>query len=328
MTRTIDWLILLPVLAASACATTDAPRVPPPADPTGPPVSSYRVPADGPKGMVHVVSLGRETLPAATGQPRVYLHLRLAAVNGSDDQSWMLDPREQLLTDGQRTLPPAFSESSTGTPVVQLARATRGFLDLYYPVLTSSGPEPARVTLAWRLRRGEQMVALSTDFERGLEHSSGYAYYRPADEAHLATGMGSGSWWWSDYYFWHDDRGWWPYRQRDLYRRYPHHRQQWHAERERQSGPDQGGLATSARHDSPDSWRGVPRETPRRDFNADGTSGWRGSPPEQPSVSNNAVSDPPPSPSTSDNSGSSAGASSSSSSAGDGKSSWRGGSGP
>jgi hypothetical protein len=319
MRKTTAWPLSLLVLAASACATAAPSTVPPPSDEIGPPVSSYSVPAEAPRGMVHVMSLGRETLPVATGQPRVYLHLRLAAVNGSDDQTWTLDPREQLLADGDRTWAPAFCDSSTGAPVVQLGRASRGFLDLYYPMLTSQGKRPPQVSLSWRLRRGPQMFAQATEFERSPERADGYVYYQPADQAHLFASRGSESWWWSDYYFWHDDARWWPVRQSDFSRRYPHHRQEWQAERERQRAQSQGDLATSSRADSSDYWRGIKREG-SSDFTPDGTSSWRGSPPAQ-TVSSSPVTD-----SSTGSSGSSSG--NNGGGAGDGKSSWRGGSGP
>ena len=327
--RSIGWLGLgCATLLAAGCAGGLASGVPPESDNIGPPVSSYGVPAKAPRGRVHVVSLGRETLPTGTGQPRIYLHLRLAAVNSSDDRLWILDPREQLLgdgADGNRQLAPAFSQSSTLEPAMKLARAERGVLDLYYPMLTSKGKEPARVTLAWRLRRGDQMIAQATDFDRSVERGPGYAYYQAADQAHLATESGSEAWWWSDYYFWHDDNCWWPYRQTDFFRRFPDHRRQWQAERERLHERERGSSDLASRSSgSGESWRGSSSSV-RSDFNSDGTSAWRGTPREETVSSTRASVSSASEPSSSSSGG---GSSSSSGGGSDGKSSWRGGSGP
>jgi hypothetical protein len=295
------------VLVAMGCAhQTDV--VPPLPAEIGPPVSSYGIPAEGPRGTVHLVSLGREVLPTASGEARVYLHLRLAAINGSDDQTWILDPREQLLRDGAQILAPAFAESSTGEPRATLGRGARGFLDLYYAMVTPAGKEPARVSLAWRVRRGDQLFAQATDFERSGP-DAGYAYYQPNDREHVAFDKGTGSWWWSDYYFWHDDRVWWPYQQAAFSRRYPRHREQWvaarqahqreYAERQAVSQPNDGGY-----------WRGIGQNLSQTTVD---NSNWRGVP-ERPSVASSPVVD-----SSSGTSGTSGG---------DGKSSWRGGSGP
>jgi hypothetical protein len=299
-------------VAAAGCAHDTKADVPELPLEVGPPVSTYRIPADQPRGTLHLISLGREVLPTATGQPRVFLHLRLAAVNGSDDQSWILDPREQLLRDGDQTLAPTFSEGSTGQPLVTLPRGSRGFLDLYYPMLTSAGKEPERVALAWRLRRGDQLFARATEFERS-HHDVGYAYYQPADQEHLTTAMGSRSWWWNDYYFWHDDRGWWPYQQSAFSRRYPHHREQWSAEREQRRERAEREAAIQSTDRTNVGWRGVPMDRTGNESARSETSSWRGTPVTE-SVSSSQVTD--------------SSTSSSGSSGGDGKSSWRGGTGP
>jgi hypothetical protein len=304
-------LILAGTAGLGGCAHGSDSEPPPPGD-VGPPVSSYRIPAEGPRGMIHLVSLGRLALPAGTGQPRIYLHLRLAAVNGSDDRSWIFDPREQLLRDGDRALPPSFAQGSTGQPALVLARGARGFLDLYYPVLTPTGQEPARVALAWRLRRGNQLIAQATEFQRSTG-DAGHTEYQPADGDHLALGMGSASWWWNDYYFWHDSRGWWPYPQAAFSRRYPHHRERWEAQRQQRQQQEERDAALVTRNDAGVYWRGL-RGTEGPDAVIPETSSWRGTPSN--TTNSSAVSD---STSQSGGAGNAGG--------GDGKSSWRGGSG-
>jgi hypothetical protein len=307
-------LLLVTSLSAACAHGSEAPPLP---NDVGPPVSIYPILAPTPRGMVHVISLGREMLASDPQHPRSYLHLRLAAVNGSDDQTWSFDPREQVVHDGDRMVPPAFSESSTGQPVVTLGRGARGFLDLYYPTLAPAGKEPARIALAWRLRRGSEhqtMVAANTEFSRVPDESSS-AVYQPADEEHLVAGLGSRSWWWNDYYFWNDQRGWHPYRQSDFHRRYPNHQAQWDAERRRQATAE-SELVT--RNTDGIYWRG-PRGDVGNTVSSPSveTSSWRGTPPSE-SVSSSPISTPT-------SSGSSAAPSGG---GGDGKSSWRGGSGP
>jgi hypothetical protein len=299
------------VLGTVGCAHQSPNDIAPPLPAEiGPPVSSYRIPADGARGTVHLISLGREVLPTGTGQPRVYLHLRLAAINGSDDETWLLDPREQLLHDGTATLAPAFAESSTGEATAILARGARGFLDLYYPMFTPAGKEPARVSLGWRLRRGDQLFAQATDFERSHQQD-GYAYYQPADREHVAFGKGTASWWWSDYYFWHDDHGWWPYQRAAFARRYPRHREQWTAAEQAQlrARAEYAERQAVSQRDDGVYWRGIRRDLSQA---SDDSTNWRGVP-ERPTVTSSPVTD----------SSSAAG-----SAGGDGKSSWRGGSGP
>src|SRR6185369_17443304 len=102
-TPTVWLIVLLASTAASGCAYRAGyeTRGGPPADETGPPVSTYPIPANdpaGPKGSVNVISLGSERLPVAAGQPDMYLHVRLAAENTSDGVTWTLDPNDQLLS--------------------------------------------------------------------------------------------------------------------------------------------------------------------------------------------------------------------------------------
>jgi hypothetical protein len=331
-TRVIGFAGAVVLLVASGCAhQRPAPLLPPPPEDTGPPVSSYGVPANDPKGMLHVVSFGLEPLPTGPGgQAQGYLHLRLAAVNSSDAEVWRLDPNDQLLLHGNRELPAAFAEASTGGPVLALARATRGYLDVYYPLVT---PAESKLTLAWRLHRGGQVLAQTTDFLRiPSERSPSYAYYQPADVPHVSTGMGPGSWWWTDYYFWNQGPCWWTYRRADFDRRYPDHRGRWLAQ-DRQMR----SFATNSSEERASSWRGASQEPTPFERGV----GWRSSSSEV--VSGQTYQVAPPAPSVDPGSTASGSASapvsnpasggagapvSNPASAGDGKSSWRGGTGP
>src|SRR5688572_6725570 len=107
-------LLLAALLGPAACAHGERSATPVPvAAETGPPVASYDIPAQGtqaPKGMLHVVSLGIEALPAGpNGEGAPFLHLRLAALNGSDNAIWFLDPTEQLVTAAGVNVPPTFA---------------------------------------------------------------------------------------------------------------------------------------------------------------------------------------------------------------------------
>jgi hypothetical protein len=214
MKTTTGWLlVLLASMTGSGCAYRAAyeTRGAPPTDETGPPVSTYPIPANdptGPKGSVNVISLGSERLPVAAGQPDTYLHVRVAAENTADGVTWTLDPNDQLLSAGGASMQPAFAEASGGGPVLTLNAGGRGYLDVYYPVPASTAP--ARVSLTWRLQRGSDNVAGATDLDRVAGPDPSYAYYQPYGP-NVYMGFGLGYWWWPDYYFWHRGPFWSPY---------------------------------------------------------------------------------------------------------------------
>jgi hypothetical protein len=214
MRTKVGWLVVvLGATTVSGCAyrASYQARAAAPADETGPPVSTYPIPANDPagaKGSINVISLGAERLPVPAGQPDTYLHVRLAAENTSDTVPWTLDPNDQLLSQGGTSVPPAFAESSAGGPVLTLNSAGRGYLDVYYPIPATAAP--ARVSLRWQLQRGEEAVAGATELDRVAGPDPAYAYYQPAGP-NVYVGFGLGSWWWPDYYFWHHGPYWWPY---------------------------------------------------------------------------------------------------------------------
>jgi len=178
---------------------------------TAPPVSQYSIPATNPRGSVTVLSLGPEQLPVAAGQPTSYLHLRIAPENKTDDVAWTVNPNEQLLAVPGGSVNPSFAESSTGTPVLTLAKGSHGYMDLYY-LAPSAGN---RVSLSWKVHRGTEVAGGSTDFDRIVTPDSAYARYAPTG-SNVYVGVGLG-WWWPSYYWWGDpwwgwgSAGYWPY---------------------------------------------------------------------------------------------------------------------
>jgi hypothetical protein len=315
--RNLPMLAGLGFLLAAGCAHKPAEM--PPAALTGPPVSSYSVPAQAPKGMVHVVSFGLENLPANPGAPTPYLHIRLAAVNSSDDAVWRVDPNNQLLSAAGVMTPPSFAEASGGGPVLSVKRGTRGYLDVYYP----APKDPTLpVALGWRLERGAEVLAESTVLQATVDQAGRYVYYRPAaDDAHVGLGHGLSSWWWNDYYFWNNGGSWWCYPRSHFHHHYPHHAHP--ARPVAVSAPEPRSNLTPRQSDSDlSSWRGVPARDSDRPASSS-VSSWRESPPPREAepvshaISSNASlppePPPPPPPPPPSN---------------DGKSSWRGGSGP
>jgi hypothetical protein len=170
--------------------------------PQGPPVSTYPVPANDPKGNVMVISLGGEQLPAGpSSAPAWFLHLRLAAENAADGVTWTIDPNEQVASfGGNESVAPAFAEGSGGSPLVTLQKGGRGTLDLYYPLPAAS--DPAQAVLRWQVHRGREIFAQATSFERVSGRETSYVYYRPVYTPYVSLGLGFGWWWPYDDFYW------------------------------------------------------------------------------------------------------------------------------
>jgi hypothetical protein len=195
------WLGILGAVA-SGCAYDsgyyERSYYPPPAAETAPPVSTYSIPANDPRGSVHVLSLGNEQFP---GQSTSYLHLRLAPENRSDDVAWTVDPNEQTLAGPSGSVKPSFAETSTGTPVLTLTKGSHGYMDVYYPAPAAG----TRVSLAWKVRRGTEVASGSTEFDRVASTQTAYANYEPVAGPNVYVGLG---WWWPSYYWWGDPYWW------------------------------------------------------------------------------------------------------------------------
>jgi hypothetical protein len=120
--------------------------------------------AGAPVGAIAVNVIGSEAIPVGMGAPPIYLHLRITAMNSTDDVRWALDPNEQRLACGDRSIAPAFAKASRKSPVLYLRKGAMGTLDLYYPLPDQPAPQ---VTLEWRVRRGSELLAVAaTAFER------------------------------------------------------------------------------------------------------------------------------------------------------------------
>lgn len=276
--------------------------------PQQPPVSTYPMPPTDPKGMVYVMSLGPERLPTAGGAQALFLHVRVAVENTSDDTPWQVDPNDEVAGFGNGTaVPPAFAEASTGGPVLNVPKGGRGHMDLFYP-LPSQG-EPPRVALSWRVHRGSEAVAQTTSFERsapaqadngygggyggGGYGGGGYAssYDRPyGPDVRLSVGF---DWWWP----WGLWGGWgwgWPYRP---YYAFPFYQRPYYGYRGGYAPAYRGGYAPGYRGGYGGRWvappvggnwrgtapssSGTPLVIPRSNGGgggngAAGKSGWRG----------------------------------------------------
>jgi hypothetical protein len=113
-----------------------------------------------------------------------------------------------LTQPGGATAAASFAEASAGGPVLTLNKGAHGYLDVYYP---SPPTGAARVTLAWKVRRGSDPVAGTTDFDRVASPDPAYASsYEPVYGPQVYVGLGTGWWWWPDYYWW-GGPFWWHY---------------------------------------------------------------------------------------------------------------------
>jgi hypothetical protein len=179
---------------------------------TPPQASSYGIPADAPKGSVHVMSLGTEHLAVAAGQPDTFLHLRVAIENAQDTVPWTASAGEQVLTGlagATGTMAeggfarPAFAQSSAAGPVLTVPPGGRGYLDLFYAM---PGGQPPSIDLDWRIDRGNDTVAQITRFERaGTAQGSTVVAYQPVVyQPGFGMGfyLGVGPSWWYDGWGW------------------------------------------------------------------------------------------------------------------------------
>jgi hypothetical protein len=198
-------------LAAAGCAT-EATAYGPGSEPQyneqQAPAVPYPIPAADPKGTAWVMSFGAEPMPAPSGTPGFYLHLRIAAENRSDAAVWTIDTRDQVVNLGAATVKPTYAESSAGGSVLTLPQGQHGTLDVFYPVPAQGSPGQA--SLLWQVRRGSEPVTGTTPFEMVPNQSSDYVEYRPAGVA-----VDWWPWWWWGVgfspWFWGPGWGYYPY---------------------------------------------------------------------------------------------------------------------
>jgi hypothetical protein len=213
MSRTIYSALTALALAAGGCAHAEEVAAPIPEAPLG---SSYRIPAAEPHGTVNVMSLGAEQLSVPSGQPNTYLHLRLAVENESDTVAWTAAAADQTLSMQGASLSPAFGEASGGGPLLTVQPHGRGTLDVFFAL--AGGVEPPALSLDWRVRRGSELVAQTTNFQRPTSVATynqygQYGPYSPLPGPAFYLGVGPA--------WWYDGWGWYgapfAYRTRPLY---------------------------------------------------------------------------------------------------------------
>jgi hypothetical protein len=163
-------------------------------------IPTYDLPSASPTGTLRVLSFGGERLPVGPFGPDVHLHVRLSAVNERDSRLWILDPNDQVLVFNGSTVPPSYSRTSGAEPVLKLSRGERGYLDVYYPL---PDVDPSRVTLAWRVHRGGEVLGELTSFDRVSGRRDPEFADREVYDSGASFGMGLG-WFWPEYCWrWH-----------------------------------------------------------------------------------------------------------------------------
>lgn len=194
----------VPLLLASAlvgCAHRAATGPAPVSDEQGPSALTYALPEGAPEGTLYVMNLGADMLPVEGGSAP-YLHMRLAAHNERGAQPWLLFGRSQVayFTGHGQAVAPQFAEGSGATEPLQVAAGARGHVDLWFPV--PAGADPQRVTLAFRVQRGADLLAeRHATFERVQVAGTQTVYYRPVGYVGMNLAFGPG-WWWGPYYGW------------------------------------------------------------------------------------------------------------------------------
>jgi hypothetical protein len=162
------------------------------------PATPYTIAGAPDKGTVQVMALETKRLPVGPGAPELYLHLRLAAENASDDVPWLFNPNDQLVGYGGGFVSASFSQTSAARPVLVVQKGGRGWIDLYYPLPPEV--DPLSVTLWWRVRHGATILAQTTTFQRLAGRDSIEVVNYASDDAALPSGLALG-WWWPDYCF-------------------------------------------------------------------------------------------------------------------------------
>jgi hypothetical protein len=196
-------------LGASSCATeTTTIRTmsePPQGDQT--PAATYQVPKTDPKGMVYVMSLGRESLTSPAGAQALYLHLRIAAEIKSDTSPWTLDAHDQVINLGGGPAQPTYAQGTAGSSVLTVETGKNGTLDLFYAL--APGSNAPQAVLSWQVRRGTEVETDATPFALQSAQTPDYAYYQPVG----ARVEYWPAWWWGVGFYgpWWWGPGWGPY---------------------------------------------------------------------------------------------------------------------
>lgn len=169
------------------------------ARPDGRPVSRIAIPPERPRGEVRVESMGVTRLEARGARDIDAIHVRMTVGNDSDDRTWAVDTREQLLEiRGEGRSQPIFVNSDRDSiPIIQIARREQRVLDLYYPLPStmSEADDLPGFDLLWQVDTGDRPVAQRTAFTR--------VSTEPRPTYHVATVFhaGWGPYWWYDPFY-------------------------------------------------------------------------------------------------------------------------------
>jgi hypothetical protein len=272
--KRLEFFVIGVLVVATGCMHTAAVYMPAASGPGAAP-AVFPVPQQDPKGSIEVVSLGGEHLAVGSDGPDMYLHLRIIAHNQGDAAVWTVDPMEQVATyEGLGRVGAAFVEASPAhtPPVLSLATGQSGALEVYYP-LPDHG-DPPRVSIAWQVRRGTDVVTSTAVFDRVSGRSDGYYTYAPY--SHWRVGVGLGWWWYPGWVgAWGWGGGWGGYYGRGYYGGYGGYRYGGYGGyRGYSGGGARGGYGSPA-------WRspapsGGMMSAPRGGGGGGGKSGWRG----------------------------------------------------
>jgi hypothetical protein len=160
----------------------------------GLPAGRYALPPERPVGTVWVASGGATEVKLPNGQTTRMLSVRMVVSNNADEVSWLIDTREQrIVVRGAGESRPAFVNSSgEGLPEIQVPRAQKRTIDLFYPLPADTQKKgPIEFDLVWQVRTGERMIAERTPFDR-LEIEPVYF------DGYAGSTWAWGPYWWYD----------------------------------------------------------------------------------------------------------------------------------
>jgi hypothetical protein len=166
----------------------------------GEPASLYSVPPEAPRGDVTLISHGVVSVkPKQGGDSTNAVHVGVTLSNDQDQGAWTFDAREQwLLAPGAPPVSPALISSSAATEPVTVGPGQEKTLDLYFrPPAGFKGDLLRSFDVLWSVRTPSRVVTERTPFERE-DPRAGYGY---APSVSLGLGVGYGSPWWYDPFY-------------------------------------------------------------------------------------------------------------------------------
>jgi hypothetical protein len=166
----------------------------------GEPASLYSVPPEAPRGDVTLISHGVVSVkPKQGGDSTKAVHVGVTLSNDQDKGAWTFDAREQwFLAPGAPPVSPALISSSTATDAVTVPPGQEQTLDLYFrPSAGFKGDELRSFDVLWSVRTPSRVVTERTPFER----EDPRAGYRVVPSVSVGLGVGYGSAWWYDPFY-------------------------------------------------------------------------------------------------------------------------------